>query len=382
MINERSSNDFEQFRALRGLKTPRFLGGMRQGDRPRPNILRGIAVGVVAVVALLAAEAQAITVGRRYMAAGIAATACVSGIDQLQVNSNGSSLVSDLESGIGVWPAMDFGSEVFPLVERRISNVAQVFKYDTTCTNLNRVTDQCLGCDMQEMSRYGSLMPAHAPEEATGGTSANGLNGCAGATNAGATVIQHPALEEKCLGVIRVGGDEEALDSCVHANDAPIRLRLWDINFVDEADEPNLTDALYLGVLPSGLRDVRMLQCNRSAQYGYSGLGSAEVPPVSYGHHWGTVCAETPLSECLQCLVAGRNLTKERTSKLGRDAKLLTYNAVERFVQPIRVQLFGFEHLPGHPAGGSQIASGHLIKMFRFTDLALYCSNSFQQAER
>ena len=376
--NERPSIDFRQFRAFWGLMAPRLSGDMRQGDRPRSNVLRGIAVGIITVSALLAVEVKSFAIGCRDMAAGIAATACVLGINQFRFDSDCRSLVTDLESGFSIRPSMYLGSEIFPIIERRVSNVAQVLKNDTTSTDFNRVTDQCFRCDMQEMSRYGSLMPTHSPKKATRGTSANGLNGCAGAPNASSTVIQHPALEEKCLGVGRVGGDQQAFDPSVHANDTAFGLEFRNLNLVTQAEIPDPSNSLHLGVLPSGFREARMGQCDASSKDGNASLGAPEVPPVSQRHHGRPVGAEPPLSESLQCLVAGRDLPEQGAGKLGRNPELLPDSPVEGFVQPIGVQLLRLEDLFRHPAGGGKILDHHGVQIFSLSNLTLQCPDSLQ----
>lgn len=334
---------------------PRLSGDMRQGDRPCSNVLRGIAVGIITVSALLAVEVKSFAIGCRDMAAGIAATACVLGINQFRFDSDCRSLVTDLESGFSIRPSMYLGSEVFPLIERRVSNVAQVLKNDTASTDFNRVTDQCFRCDMQEMSRYGSLMPTHSPKKATRGTSANGLNGCAGAPNASSTVIQHPALEEKCFGITGVCGDQKSLDAHVCANNASLCLCFRYFYLMTEQEKPHITDALYLGVLPSIFRNSRVRQSDWSPKYVRSKFCAPEIAAIGDRDHWRLIGAWPPLSASFERLVASCHLPKQGACQLGRDPKLLAHCTVESFLQTIGVQFLGLEHMLRHPAGSSQI---------------------------
>ena len=220
-----------QFRAFGGFKAPRLRCVARYGDRPRPNVLRGLMVCIVLVAALLTAEAQAFSVRCRDMAAGTAPTACVARTDCFQFDSDSSGLVSDLESHISIRPAVNFGTEVFPLAQRTVSDVLQVLNHDAPHSGLNRVADQCLGCGMQEMSRYSSLMPGHPSQESPGTSGANGLNSSACAPDARTTVIQHPAVEEKCFGIRRVAGNQHSLDAHIDTDDTAFGLGFWNLDF-------------------------------------------------------------------------------------------------------------------------------------------------------
>lgn len=137
-----------QFRVFTGFNAPRLHSVARYGDRPCPNVLRGLSVCIVLVAALLAAEVQALPVRCRDMAAGTTPTACVARTDRLQFDSDSSSFVCDLESHIGIRPTVNFGTEVFPLAQRTVSKVREFLHDDASCANFNRVADQCLGGDM------------------------------------------------------------------------------------------------------------------------------------------------------------------------------------------------------------------------------------------
>ena len=192
--DERPGSYFERFRALRGFKAPRLHRVMLDGDRPRPNVFRGLTVGILLVSALLATEEQATPVGCRDMAAGRTPTACVFRADHFHINADSRRLVCDFETHIGERPAMHLGTQVFSLGQRTVSDVRQVFHHDASCSDFDRVANQCLACDVQEVSRYGCFIARHALQQASGGTSSNGLDGGAVAPDTRTTVIQHPAV--------------------------------------------------------------------------------------------------------------------------------------------------------------------------------------------
>lgn len=143
-----------QFRVFTGFKTPRPRSVTRYGDRPRANILRRFLVCIALVAALLTTEVQPSPVGCRDITAGVTPPACVAGTDLLHGDSDSCGLVFDLESHIGVGPSVNFGSEVFPLLERTVSNIRQVLYYDLPCPDFNRVADQCLTCLVEQVRGY------------------------------------------------------------------------------------------------------------------------------------------------------------------------------------------------------------------------------------
>ena len=131
-------------------------------------------------------------------------------IDQLESNSFRSSLILDKELSLCIWPAVDFGPEVFPFLERTVSDVAQVLADDSLCSDTNRVVYQLFTCKMKQVLRYGCLVPGHSAKQASGTLGASGLDSGAGAPDARTTVIKPTAFEEKCLGVVGVGGSHQA----------------------------------------------------------------------------------------------------------------------------------------------------------------------------
>lgn len=286
---------YSQFRVFRGFKAPRIHSVARYGDRPRSNVFRGLTVRIVLVAALLAAEVQALPVRCRDVAAGAAPTACITWTDRLQFDSDSSGFVCNLESHVSIRPAVNFGSEVFPFTQRTVSNVLQVFDHDAPCANLNRVANQCLGCDMQEMSRYGSLTPRHPFQESPGASGANGLNSSASAPDTRATVIQHPAVEEKWFGICRVGRNQHSLDAHINTDDTAFGLGLWNINLVSQVEKPLVSDSLNLGIFPSAFRQ-RSVICNRQefTPKRDAFFGAVEIPLPHHGNQGARELGQPP----------------------------------------------------------------------------------------
>lgn len=366
-----------QFRVFRGFKAPRLHGVARDGDGPCPNVLRGLTVSVVLVAAFLATELQAFPVRGRDMAAGTTPTAGVAGTDRLQFDSDRSSLVGDLESHIGIRPAVDFGTQVFPLAQRTVSQVLQVFDHDAPCSDLNRVADQCLGGDMQQMSRYSSLMPGHPAKESPGTSGANGLNNSAGAPDARTAVIQHPTVEEKCFGIGRVRGDEHALDAHVNTNDAAFRLWLWNLNFVNQAKEPLLADALDLGIFPSPLwKGSGIGHGEEFTPKRDTFLGAVEVPfPDERDHRMGEL-GQPPTLVRLGGFVGGANCFADGTGQLRRQPHVAEMGVMS-FCHSVRVQFLGFEGNARKPAGRFQPDSQQSVSFCAAGKLELDRANCF-----
>ena len=381
MRNARFRVNIDRPDALRGFKAPRLRSVTRNGDRPRPNVFRGLTVCIVLVATLLTTELQAFPVRCRDMAAGTTPTACVAGADCFQFDSDSSSLVCDFESHIGVWPAVDFGTQVFPLTQRTVSNVREFLHDDLSCTDPNRVADQCLGGDMQEMSRYGSLMPGHPSQESPGASGANGLNSGAGAPDTRTTVIQHPAVEEKWFGVRRVGRNQHALDTHVDSNNRALALGFWDINLVSQAEIPLFAYPLEFGVLPSTFWHWAGVFNNKKfSPEGTSLQCSVEVAFPNNRHDGAGKLSLSPSLVCLGGLVGRANGFAEGAGQL-RGQSQLTEVGVVSFRQPIRVQFLGFEGNRRKPICSFQPNSKQSVSFCAAGNLELDCADCFHYIE-
>lgn len=286
MRNARSRANIDGPDAFRGSTAPRLRSVARLGDRSGANVLARVSICVVLMAALHAFEMKAMSVRCRDVAAGTTPATCVERTYSFQGYANGLGFVCDLESHVGVRPSMHLGSKILSLADGRVSNVRQVLHDYSSCPNLNRVPDQCLGSDMQYMPRYGSLISGHPAEQAPGGLGANGLDGRAGAANAAATVIQFTTVEEEWFGIFRVGGDEHALDAHVDTNYAASCSRLWNVDLVREQQVPPISNALNLGVLPETIRNrPRIVNRDQLPPERYASLCSVEVALPNYRHN-------------------------------------------------------------------------------------------------
>lgn len=321
---------------------------MRSHDRPQADIHRSIAVGIVLVAALLTAEAQAFPVRYRDFTTPRTTAAGVVWIDQLESNPYRGSLVAQEELSLSIRPAMDFGSQVFSFTQRRVPDVAEVFADDVPCPVRDRVSDQLFRCSVEHVHRYGSFVTAHPSEKTARGSSANGLDGSAGAPDAGTMVVFHPALEKECAAVRGICRDHQTLDAEIHADDAAFGFRLWNIDFVGETEKPHFANALNLGILPSARWNVRVLQDDWFSKNSHALLVSSEVSLVRQRHCRALVDAQIPFAESLHCLVAARHMTEQGTGQLRGDSELLSDDGVESTGESVRVHLLRLEHLFRH----------------------------------
>lgn len=381
MRNARSRVNIDRPNAFGGFNTRRLRSVARYGDRPCANVFRRLKVAIVLVAALLAAEVQALPVRCRDVTAGTAPTACVTRTDRLQLNPDCRRLVFNFESHIGVRPSVDFGTEVFPLTQRTVSNVREFFHNNASCADFNSVADQCLGCDMQKMSRYGSLMPGHPSQESSGRLGANRLNSSAGAPNARTTVIQHPAVEEKCFGIGRVGGHQHALDAHIHTNDAAIGLRFGNLDFVSQAEKPLVSYTLDLRVFPRAFRQwARIGNSEKLTPKCDAFLGAVEVPLPHRRDNGTGKLSKPPALVRLGGLIGGADGFAEGAGKLGRQPHLSEVGVVS-FRQSVRVQFLGLEDYTGKPVCGFQPSSKQLIGFCAAGNLDLDYANCFHYIE-
>ena len=377
MRNARSRVNIDRPDAFRGFKAPRLRSVARNGDRPRPNVFRGLTVCIVLVAALLTAELQAFPVRCRDMAAGTTPAACVTRTDCFHFDTDSRSFVGDFESHIGIRPAMDFETQVFPLTQRTVSDIAEFFDHDAPCSDLNRVADQCLTCRVEQVRGYGSLMPGHPFQEPPGTSGANRLDSGAGAPDTRTTVIQHPAVEEKGFRISRVGGNQHPLDTHIHPYDAAFGLWVWNLNFVSQVEEPLFPDAFDLGVFPCAFRQwTRITDSQKFAPKGDAFLGAVEVPLPHRREDSAGKLRKHPTLVCLGGLVGGADGFAEGAGKLGRQPHFPEIGIVG-FCQPIRVQFLSFESKGRKPVGGFQPSRKEPVSLFAAGKFNLDCADCF-----
>ena len=381
MQNARLRVNIDRPVALRDFKIPRPRSVARYGDRTHSNVFRGVQICIVLAAALLAIELQALPVRCRDMAAGTTPTACVTRTNRLQFDTNSGSLVGDLESHIGIRPAVDFGTQVFPLTQRTVSYIAEFFDHDAPCSNLNRVADQCLGAHMREMGGYGSLIPRHPAKQASGGLGANRLDSGAGAPDARTTVIQHPAVEEKRFSVCRVGGDKHPLDTHIATNNTAFGLGFKNLNLVSQAQKPLLPNTLKLGVFPcafwqwAGISNGQKFTPKRDAFF-----GAVEIALPNYWHHRTGELSQSPTLIRFGGLVSSADCFAKRTGQLRRQPHLPEVGVVG-FCQSIRVQFLGLEGNLRKPVCGFQPDSKQPVSFCAAGNLELDCADCFQYIE-
>ena len=381
MRDARSRTNIDSSELSRGFKAPRPRSVTRYGDRPCPNILRGLTVCIVLVPALLATEAQAFPVRCRDMSAGTTPAACITGTNRFQFNPDCHSLVCDLESHIGVGPSMDFRAQVLPLTQRAVSYVVEFFNHDAPCSNPNRVADQCLTCYVEQVRCYGSLVPGHPFQESPGTSSANRLDSSAGAPDTRTTVIQHPAVEEKGFGVCRVGRNQHTFDSEVATHDAALGLWVWNLDRVSQAEEPLFADAFDLGVFPSPVRQwSRVCDRQKFSPKRDSLLGSVEVPPPHHRHHGTGELSQPPTLVRLGSFVGGADCFADGTRQLRRQPHFPEVG-IMGFGQSIRVKLPGLEGNVGKPVRCLQPNSKQPVSLRAAGNLELDCVDCFHYIE-
>lgn len=377
MRNARSRVNIDRPDAYRDFNFPRPRSVTRYGDRTRPKVLRGVQICIVLVAALLATEAQAFPIRCRDFTTPGATPTGIAGTDCFQFYSDSRSFVGDLESHISIRPSVDLGTQVSPFTQRPVSDVTEFFDHDLSCSDFNRVADQCLTCYVEQVRGYGSLMPGHPSQESPGTSGANRLDSGAGAPDTRTTVIQHPAVEEKWFCVGRIAGDQHSLNAEVAAYNTTLGLGFWNLNFVSQTKEPLLSNALNLGIFPrtlrqwSGIGDSENVTPKSDAL-----LGSVEVSLPDRRNHGAGEARQSPSLVCFGGLVGGADSFAEGAGQLRGQAHL-TQVGVVGFGETIRVQLLGFEGNVGKPVCGFQPNSKQSVSFCAAGNLELDCANCF-----
>ena len=374
----RPSSDVERFRVFEGFNAPRQCQVLLGIDRPQSDVFRRIAVCIATMAALLATEVQAIPVRCCDVTTLGATSAGVLGVDLLSLDSDSRRFVGNLELSAGIRPPAYFRAEVFPFAERRIADVAQIFHDDFSRSIRDGVAHQGFRCNVQQVFCYGSFVATHATKKAMSGASANSLNCATVLTNRAAHLFQVPAVEEKCFGVGRVGGDHHPLDAEVATNDATFGLEFGNFDFVREAQIPDLADSFQFGIFPAGFRDGWVLQGESLTENCDAFLVASKVALVSQWHGGAFEYRQIPFAERLQGLVAAGDVPEQRASQLRWELELLADGGIEGAGQSIRVEFLRFEHALRSPASSSQIPDGESIQMLGLPDLNLDCSSRFQ----
>lgn len=363
--------------AFRGFKAPRLRSVARYGDRPCANVFRRLKVAIVLVAALLAAEVQALPVRCRDVAAGTAPTACVTRADRLQLNPDCRRLVFNFESHIGVRPSVDFGTEVFPLTQRTVSKVLQVLHHDFSCSDFNRVADQCLGAHMREMGGYGSLVSRHSAKQASGRLGANRLDSRTGAADTRTTVIQFTTVEEKWFGVCGVGGDKHSLHAHVHTDNTTFGFGFWNLHLMRKDQIPLLTDTFEFGIFPPTVRErPRIFNNQKLSPKCDAFFGAVEIPLPNNRQHGASKLCQPPTVVGLCRFVGGTDGLTEGTGQL-RGQTHLPEVGVVGFCQPIRVQLLGLENKAGKPVRRLEPSSEQSVSLRAAGNLELDYANCF-----
>jgi len=367
-----------QIRVFRGLKTPRCGNALRSHNRPQPDILRAYTVAVILMSALAALEVQAFAVGCRDVTTPGAAPRSVSGVDLLKADSRSRAFVSNKELPLRIRPTVNLASQVLPLTQRPVPDIAEVFNGNRSCSIGDRVSNQLFRGSMEQRFRYGCLMATHASEKTPRAFGANGLDGRTFASDAGAAMVFHPAFEKECSVVNRVSRDHKPLDPEIDSDNTTFGLQFWNLNLVSENQIPLFSNTLELGVLPPILRDGRMIQDNGLPKYRDSLSVLQEVTAIGQRHRGALVNSEAPLAQRLHRLVAGRHLTEKGAGKLGRQIELIADSGVEGTRQPIGVQLLRLKYLFGYPTSSSQIPDADRIQVRSALNLDLDCADCFQ----
>lgn len=377
--NRTSQIRYQRVRVLRGFKCSPLWNRMRLHNRPQSDIFRSASVCIVLMTALLAAEAKSFPVRCRDIATLRTTPRSVGWIDLHCFNSNSSGLIRHKELCLRKRPSVNFGTEVFSLIERRVSYVAQVLKANHPCAIIDGVSNQLFTCLVEQGHRYGSLMSTHTPQKATRGFGANGLNGRTSHTNARTSVVLHPSLEEKCSAVCRVGCDHQSFNSEITTNNGTFGFWIWDINFVRKMHIPNLTYFLDNGVFPSRLWHGRMLQIYFFTQNNDPiPYASPQISLVCKWHCWALVDAQVPFSARLQNLVASSDSPKQGASELRWDSELLANNCIECSRKSVGVQFLGIENFFRNPTCSREIADGQIIEMRAIQNFYFNSSNCLQ----
>jgi putative transposase len=276
---------------------------------------------------------------------------------------------------------MDFGAEVFPLAQRSVSDIAEFFDHDLSCSNFNRVADQCLGAHMREMGGYGSLIPRHPAKQASGGLGTNRLDGSASAPDTRTTVIKLTSVEEKWFGIGRIGRNQHTFDSEVATDDAPFILWVWNLNFVSQAEEPLFPDAFDLGVFPcasrqgSGISNGQKFTPKRDTFF-----GAIEVPLPHHRNHGAGELSQSPSLVRSGGLVGSADSFAEGAGQLRGQSHLPDVGVVS-FRQSVRVQFLGLEGNIGKPICSFQPNSKQSVSFCAAGNLELDCANCFHYIE-
>ena len=315
------------------------------------------------------------------MTAGTTPTACVAGADRFQFNADSSSLVCNLESHIGVWPSVNFGSEVFPFLEQTVSNIAQVFYHDLPRFDFNGVANQCLTCLVEQVRGYGSLVPGHPSQEPPGIFGANRLDSRTSASDARTTVIQFTPVVEKWFGGCRVGSDKHSLYSHINSDNTALGPRLWNLNLTGEDQIPLLAHTFELGILPTSIgHGTRVGNGKNLSPKCNSFIGAVEIPLPDNRHHGASELGQAPSLVSLGRLVGSTHSLAQRTSQLRRKAHL-TEVGVVGFCESVRVQLLSFEGNFRQPVRGLQPNDEESISFCAAGNFELDCADCFHYIE-
>ena len=350
---------------------------MLDGDRPRPNVPRSVAVCVLPMATLPTMEDEALAVGRRDMAAVTTTAARVLGADQLEFDPLGLRLIPHLEGAVGVRPAMDLRSQVLPFAQGTVPYVPQVFHHDPPRTHTDRVANQCLTCPMEQVRGYGCLVARQSPKETPGTTGANRLDGGADAPDATTVVVQHPTAIEKCPGIPRIGRRKQPLHPRIDSDNGPRRFRLRNLDLIGQDQIPLATDPLELGILPAKTRQRPGIQNRKNlAPQRHPAPATGKIPLPDQRHDGAAVNRQNPPVVGLGRLIRGSHRLAQRTRQLRSQPKLAKPRIKSR-LKPVRIQLPRPKNNLGKPVGRLDPVHNHRIRLAAPLHFQLDCPHSF-----
>jgi len=208
-------------------------------DIPEGDIRAAHAVGVICKSTGHATKKKSMAVGALSMAAARAGLARVSGVDQYQVDTLGGELISRVELGLSVRPAVNCRAERLAFLFASTTDASQIFHHYHSRANVIRPGRQSFRGDMQHLLRYGFFPTTQALQKSSGGAGANTSYLGTNISDTSATVVESSTFDDKRFAIDDINSRKDVFDTRINTNDRADHLWLRNFNPNGKNQVPN-----------------------------------------------------------------------------------------------------------------------------------------------
>ena len=305
-------------------------------------------------------EIQTLSIGTVNIPTFWAASTRVLGTDELNSNALRLKLVGHQKQKSTMRPSINLITSILFLTLGGFlyASTVEVLKHNSLSTDFVAEPSQGIRCDMQHMSRYGSLFSRKSLKELSGRSSTNGLNFGPYQSDAFSEVIEFPSLVEEGL-IVRGSSNENSIGTKVNADYCARGFGFRDVYLVAQKEIRDSFDDLELGVFPTFYWEPWMLDVDRLGPEGDLFFGFSEVTLPNERDSDFFEDGFFPSLVGLSCSIGGGYLFAYTTGELRGELEFLSQGGIVGLGDSVGVEFFGFVNDIGEPVDGTKVVPGY-----------------------